>query len=77
MFRRDWSRKPNAEAYYDLVFRQWWTNADGSTDGEGLWNFRAMQGEYELEVTSSGVTKTLPVVLPPAGQTVTVIFQMN
>jgi hypothetical protein len=29
MLRRDWSPKPNAEVYKDLVFKRWWTNANG------------------------------------------------
>lgn len=29
--RRDWSLKPNGAVYQDLVFKKWWTNADGKT----------------------------------------------
>ena len=35
MLRRDWSLKPNGEAYQDLVFKRWWTNADGKTAASG------------------------------------------
>ena len=31
MMRRDWSLKPNGKVYQDLVFKTWWTNADGKT----------------------------------------------
>jgi len=31
MPRRDWALKPNGEAYKDVVFKRWWTNADGKT----------------------------------------------
>jgi endo-1,4-beta-xylanase len=30
MFRRDWSPTPAAEAYKNLIFKEWWTNASGA-----------------------------------------------
>ena len=31
MIRRDWSTKPNYDAWNDLIYRQWWTDARGVT----------------------------------------------
>ena len=41
MFRRDWSVKPNGEAYRDLVFNKWWTRWTGVANSEGWVALRA------------------------------------
>ena len=35
MIRRDWSTKPNYDAWNDLIYRQWWTDTRGVTAGDG------------------------------------------
>ncbi|UCE49677.1 MAG: endo-1,4-beta-xylanase, partial [Phycisphaerales bacterium] len=55
LYRRDWTPTPAAEAYRDLVFRQWWTTADGKTGGNGRYQIRAFYGKYV--VTCGGKTK--------------------
>ena len=59
MFRRDWSLKPNGGAYEDLVFKQWWTNADGKTATSGTFTTRGFLGDYEIEVSSPGIDRPL------------------
>ena len=54
MFRKDWSPKPNLKTYTDLVFRDWWTIADGETKADGTWQTRAFHGDYELTVDAHG-----------------------
>ncbi len=72
MYRRDWSIKPNGEVYSDLVFNQWWTNADGATDEYGQYTVRGFQGDYEVTVETTGQTQTVPTALPGEGTTLTV-----
>jgi GH35 family endo-1,4-beta-xylanase len=48
MFRKDWSEKPNLEAYRSLVLREWWTDVQGVTDSQGLFSVRGFKGEYQL-----------------------------
>jgi len=48
LYRRDWSPTPAAEAYRDLVFRQWWTTWRGHTDAEGRCEIRAFYGRYRI-----------------------------
>jgi len=67
MMRRDWSLKPNGEVYKDLVFKRWWTNADGKTGAQGTFATRGFQGEYEIEVKSGGKSKTVRATLPKEG----------
>jgi GH35 family endo-1,4-beta-xylanase len=56
MYRKDWSLKPNAKVYEDLVFKKWWTTADGKTAADGSFRARGFFGEYEIEVTANGKT---------------------
>jgi len=55
LYRRDWTPTPAAEAYRDLVFRQWWTRWEGKADANGQCRIRAFYGKYA--VTSDGQTK--------------------
>mgnify|MGYP001283902467 CR=1 FL=1 len=59
MYRKDWTPKPNAKAWEDLVMKQWWTNADVRTDAKGRATVRGFLGDYE--VSSGG--KTVRAVL--------------
>ena len=70
MLRRDWSLKPNAEAYKDLVFNRWWTNTDGKTDARGTFAARGFLGEYDIEARAGGRSKTAHATLSKAGATV-------
>jgi endo-1,4-beta-xylanase len=40
LWRRDWSVKPNCQAWLDLVHDCWWTKADGRTDAAGSYQTR-------------------------------------
>jgi len=71
LYRRDWSPTPAAEAYRDLVFRQWWTNWRGRADAQGRCEVRAFFGKYR--VTAGG--KEVAVYLKRGEQTKTVSFK--
>ena len=75
MFRRDWSLKPNGEVYQDLVFKRWWTNADGKTAGPGTFTTRGFLGDYEIEIKSADKSKTIRVSLPREGATVACVLE--
>jgi GH35 family endo-1,4-beta-xylanase len=53
-FRKDWSLKPAGKVWIDLVTNQWWTNATGITDTNGLFKTRGFLGDYEICVTHNG-----------------------
>jgi GH35 family endo-1,4-beta-xylanase len=67
MLRRDWSPKPNGEVYKDLVFKRWWTNADGKTGAQWTYATRGFLGDYEIEVKAGGKSKTERVSLTKEG----------
>ena len=52
LYRRDWTPTPAAEAYRDLVFRQWWTRWEGKADAEGRCEVRAFFGKHRVTVGS-------------------------
>jgi GH35 family endo-1,4-beta-xylanase len=54
MFRRDWSERPAAKVYRDLVLDQWRTRASGNTDANGGLSLRGFQGDYALTATYQG-----------------------
>ena len=63
LYRTDWSIKPSGQAFKNLLFGRWWTNASGSSDGSGLYRTRGFLGEYALSVTVNGVATTQAVSL--------------
>jgi GH35 family endo-1,4-beta-xylanase len=63
LYRRDWSPTPAAQAYRDLVFKQWWTTWSGQADAQGRCEIRAFYGTYR--VTTGG--KATIVSLTRAG----------
>jgi len=67
MLRHDWSVKPNGEVYKDLVFKRWWTNANGKTGAQGTFATRGFLGDYEIEVKAGGKSKTVRASLPKEG----------
>ena len=58
LWRADWSEKPNANAWRDLVCNKWRTQAAGKTDASGRCNVRGHRGRYEVTVTSGDRTVT-------------------
>ncbi|MEV0713156.1 endo-1,4-beta-xylanase [Asanoa sp. NPDC050611] len=73
-YRPDWTPKPNLLALRDLVFKQWWTNASGTTSTDGRYTVRGFQGDYLVTVTVDGVAKQVEVDMPTtAGASVKVV----
>lgn len=63
MIRRDWSRKPMAVTWDELVTRRWWTDATSSTNARGEVQVRGFHGDYV--VTVGGVQRR--ATLSPGG----------
>jgi GH35 family endo-1,4-beta-xylanase len=70
LYRRDWSPTPAAEAYKNLVFKEWWTREEGKVNRKGELSIPAFFVKYK--VTFDGNTKT--VDLTRAKGNVVVIF---
>ena len=50
LYKRDWTPTPAAEAYDDLVLKQWWTRWSGTTDPSGRAEVRAFFGRHKVTV---------------------------
>ncbi|MBN1145331.1 MAG: endo-1,4-beta-xylanase [Bacteroidales bacterium] len=55
MYNRDWSLTPTANAYRDLIFKEWWTNTSGIAGSDGTFTTTGYYGIYK--VTVNGVSK--------------------
>jgi endo-1,4-beta-xylanase len=63
LYRRDWSLKPNGQAWLDLVRHQWWTDMKLKTDDNGQCKTRGFLGDYEVTTQAGGKTKIVPFTL--------------
>lgn len=59
LYRRDWSPTPAAEAYRNLVFKEWWTTTDQRADTQGRCEVRAFFGKYRLRSEGKEITVDL------------------
>ena len=48
LYRRDWSPTPAAEAYRDLIYKQWWTTWQGKADAAGRCQVPAFYGRHKI-----------------------------
>jgi GH35 family endo-1,4-beta-xylanase len=55
LYRRDWSPTPAAEAYKNLIFKEWWTKESGAADKNGTFSTMAFYGKYKIIV--NGISK--------------------
>lgn len=68
MYRADWSSKPNALAYNDLLFREWWTNEKGATDAAGRFATRGFKGTYNVTAAYGRTIRTVTTTIDEAGE---------
>ena len=57
LYRKDWSLKPNGQAWNDLVLNEWRSNLTASTGANGAVNTRVFKGDYQITVTHDGQEK--------------------
>jgi|GEM_PF-2652530 len=74
-FNRDWSIRPNGQALIDRLYKTWWTEAQGVTDGAGLYETDGFLGTYEITVTAGGKTvrQTADITEPKASGSVNTV----
>ena len=68
MYRADWSSKPNALVWNDLLFREWWTNESGLADASGKFAARGFKGTYNVTAAYGRVSQTVPVTIDDRNQ---------
>ncbi|NDP26529.1 MAG: hypothetical protein GZ087_03740 [Flavobacterium sp.] len=75
MFRTDWSEKPNAGIWRDLVTKQWKTNFTGVSNKEGQVKSTGHLGSYEMTITKGNLIKTIKFNVAKNSKTLEVILQ--
>jgi hypothetical protein len=68
MYRADWSSKPNALVYNDLLFREWWTNASGESDATGRFATRGFKGSYNVTAVHGRASQTVTATIEQSGE---------
>ena len=74
LYRSDWSIKPAGEVWKDLVFRQWWTDAEGRTDSQGRYVVRGFLGQHRVSVTVEGMKGSKIIGLSKAGTVAKIVL---
>ena len=67
LYRPDWTIKPNGEAWNNLVFKKWWTDVNGTTDKNGIFQNRGFLGDYEIVAEKNGESLTKLIKLTKDG----------
>ncbi|MEO0514382.1 MAG: endo-1,4-beta-xylanase [Planctomycetota bacterium] len=71
MYSKDWTLRPLGKAYRDLVYGEWWTEENGTTDAQGHYQLRGFLGDYNITVTDGhGKTHESVATLSRDGETV-------
>ena len=74
LWKSDWTEKPNAKVWRDLVRGKWLTKAEGQTNAQGAFATRGHKGLYEISLTKDGVTKTVKQPFVGSGDTLKVMW---
>ena len=54
LYQRDWTPTPAAQAYHDLIYKEWWTRWEGRAGADGRCEVPAFYGSYRI--SSGGKT---------------------
>jgi endo-1,4-beta-xylanase len=74
MIRKDWTLKPNGQAWMDLTLKEWWTDVTMTTGADGSCTTRGFLGDYRVTVTAVGKEKSVLLSLAkPANTTVVAV----
>lgn len=72
LWEKNWREKPAAQAYRDLVFKQWWTEQTTKTTSKGKANFRGFKGQYDITVKHNGKIQIVKITLGDDNKTMTI-----
>jgi GH35 family endo-1,4-beta-xylanase len=63
LWRKDWSEKPSAKVWRDLVCGKWRTDVTTRSDAQGRAKLRGFYGRYEVTVKANGASHLMSVLL--------------
>ena len=73
LFEKDWTPRPAARAWIDLVHKEWKTDVTATTDGDGLARVRGFRGKYDVHASAGRLSASGSVNLEPGGSQATLI----
>ena len=69
--RKDWTVKPNGQAWMNLVLKEWWTDMNTTTGPDGSCTTRGFLGDYKVTVTVGHKEKSTFIhLIAPAATTI-------
>lgn len=76
MYKKDWTMRPNAKVWRDLIYNKWWTSEALQTNSGGKIALRGFLGEYTYEIVDQKgkVVKTGSFNLNSKGKTLKVVL---
>ena len=77
LFHDDWTLKPSGQAFLQTVFDDWWTDVSAVSDQQGAAEVRGFLGDYEVDVSYEGKTKTQALSLSKEGIAQTVALDVR
>ncbi|MBI4977705.1 MAG: endo-1,4-beta-xylanase [Spirochaetes bacterium] len=75
LYKKDWTPKPAALIWIDLVKKKWWTDVKGSTDTQGSYSVHGFLGDYVITVQANGRTKTVSAKIVKEGTGLTISIE--
>lgn len=74
LWRKDWTPKPNGQAWMDLVQKEWHTHLESATKANGTVATRGFLGDYQVTVAAQGqtVSKNFKLTASPDGEEIVV-----
>ncbi len=71
LMTKNWSPKPNYEAYLNLVRKEWWTRETGATDQAGKWSGRGFKGDYSITVQVGDKNRSFQTSISDSQESIT------
>ncbi|HWA87007.1 MAG TPA: endo-1,4-beta-xylanase [Opitutus sp.] len=59
LYKRDWTPTPAAQAYHDLIYKEWWTRWEGRVGADGRCEVPAFYGTYRISAGDKAVEAEL------------------
>jgi endo-1,4-beta-xylanase len=68
LYSADWSPRPTARAWQELMQKRWWSSGTVTTNGKGVAKIKAFHGYYAIEVRGGGKPKVIYAKLGKSGR---------
>jgi GH35 family endo-1,4-beta-xylanase len=75
MWKNNFSPKPAAKMYRELVFDRWWTDVKGQTNDRGMYQTRGFLGDYQVRIRHNGDVTIKRLTLKEDGAKATVTVE--